>query len=207
MISRVHAACISGGRAAQHRQRRRRATIFSQNISFERPCTASEFPGNLVQVKAFDTVIPTSGATWPDRVAGLEGYDSWEQDYGRTFTSASLRETEIDLLVGTRGRRPSTRFSDNGRKRSTRRSSSAPTGRERCKRYRSRLICCTGYWQRCRSSRCSFSLCHCVGARRKRRQSRCLPLPSWRFLLSAHRGTRWRLQARRACGTPSSSCM
>jgi len=56
-------------------------------------------------------------------VAGLEGYDSWEQDYGRTFTSASLRETEIDLLVGTRGRRLSTRFSDNGRKRSTRRSS------------------------------------------------------------------------------------
>src|SRR5262245_35087398 len=126
MISRVHAACISGGRAAQHRQRRRRATNFSQNISFERPCTASEFPGNLVQVKAFDTVIPTSGATWPDRVAGLEGYDSWEQDYGRTFTSASLRETEIDLLVGTRGRRLSTRFSDNGRKRSTRRSSRAP---------------------------------------------------------------------------------
>src|SRR5262245_16129650 len=81
---------------------------------------------NLVQVKAFDTVIPTSGATWPDRVAGLEGYDSWEQDYGCTFTSASLRETEIDLLVGTRGRRLSTRFSDNGRKRSTRRSSRAP---------------------------------------------------------------------------------
>jgi hypothetical protein len=37
-------------------------------------------------------------------------HDNCEQDYGHTFTSASLGETEIDLMVETRGRRPSPRF-------------------------------------------------------------------------------------------------
>jgi len=66
------------------------------------------FPANLIQVKSLYSLIPMSGAVWPDGVADL-GHDNCEQDYARTFTSASLREAEITDGLDA-GRKPSTRL-------------------------------------------------------------------------------------------------